>query len=240
MKSDVAIVIDTNSNYSDVWAPCFGRLEKYAKGIKKYAFTDTTTGAIEIPQDIESIIYDNTESYRNQFLSCIRQVKEKYIIYTSEDYILFNSVNQEEIEQISVLLDNTDYSFCKFIKGPEKTIHYKDNLYIIDQQDQNFFAQQASLWVTRDFEKIFDSAPAQNTRMQHEPQGSSICRSLGIKGLQHYSGANKRGLHHYDSNIFPCVATAVVKGHWNVSEYPVEMSDIVKEFEIDISLRGWR
>ena len=145
MKSDVAIVIDTNSNYSDVWAPCFGRLEKYAKGIKKYAFTDTTTGAIEIPQDIESIIYDNTESYRNQFLSCIRQVKEKYIIYTSEDYILFNSVNQEEIEQISVLLDNTDYSFCKFIKGPEKTIHYKDNLYIIDQQDQNFFAQQASL-----------------------------------------------------------------------------------------------
>ena len=240
MKDNIVLIIDTNSNYSDVWEPCFGRLEKHAKGIKKYAFTDTRHGVIDIPDDIHTVIYDNGESYRNQLLSCLQQVKEEYIIYTSEDYILFEDVKQAEIEKISVILDETDYSFCKFIKGPERTFSYRDQIYIIDQNDPNLFAQQASLWNTRDFQKVFEAAPAENTRMQHEPGGSDICRRLGLKGLQHYSGTKKRGLHHHDSNIFPCIATAVVKGLWNVSEYPSEMSEVVKEYDINLNKRGFR
>tara|TARA_R110002124_G_scaffold44797_2_gene136060 strand:+ start:76 stop:798 length:723 start_codon:yes stop_codon:yes gene_type:complete len=237
---NIALIIDTNSNYSDVWAPCFGRLERYAKGIKKYAFTDTPSGITDIPSDVTPITYDNSESYRNQLLSCLKQIEEKYIIYTSEDYILFNQVHVSAIDKISIVLDGTDYSFCKFIKGPEQTTHYQNDLYIIDQSDQNFFAQQASLWNTRDFQKVFEEAPPGNTRMQHEPGGSAICRKLGLKGLQHYSGTQRRGMHHHDSEIFPCIATAVVKGLWNMSEYPSEMSDVVREYNIDLNLRGWR
>ena len=240
MSRDVALIVDTNSNYSDVWAPCFGRLEKYAKDIKKYAFTDTPEGVTFIPQDVTPIVYDNEESYRNQFLSCLEQIEEEYIIYTSEDYLLYDHVDLKKIRDISLVLDQTGYSFCKFIKGPEKTTHYKDNLFIIDQEDTNFFAQQASIWKTRDFQKVFETAPPENTRMQHEPQGSSICRSLGLKGFQYYSGTNKRGMYHYDSEIYPCIATAVVKGVWNVSEYPDEMIEVVKEFKINLNDRGWQ
>mgnify|MGYP003120765156 FL=1 len=240
MREDLALIIDTNSNYSDVWAPCFGRLEKHAKGIKKYAFTDTASGEIEIPEDITPVLYDNNASYRNQLLSCLKQIEEKYILYTSEDYILFNDVNKDEIESISKILDETDYSFCKFIKGPEKTTPYKDNIYIIDESDPNFFAQQASLWKTRDFQKVFEAAPSENTRMQHEPGGSEICRKLGLKGLQHYSGTEKRGVLHHDSEIFPCIATAVVKGLWNMTEYPSEMTDVITEYNINLHKRGWR
>ena len=235
--NNIALIIDTNSNYSDVWIPCFTRLERYVQGIKKYAFTDTEK---DIPEDIIPIIYDNSESYRNQFLSCIKQVTEKYIIYTSEDYILYDRVQQERIKEVTEVLDETEFSFCKFIKGPEKTSSYSGNLFEIDPVDSNFFAQQASIWKTRDFEKIFETAPSTNTRMQHEPGGSAICRELGFTGLQYYSNTKKRGLHHYDSEIFPCIATAVVKGLWNMTEYPVEMTDVVKEFNIDLRSRGWR
>lgn len=237
MKDNIALIIDTNSNYSDVWAPCFGRLEKYAKGVKKYAFTDTASG---IPDDIEPLIYDNALSYRNQFLSCIKQVKEEYIIYTSEDYILYAPVQQDQIEKISEVLDDTGYDFCKFIKGPEATTSFKGDLYIINEQSKNFFAQQASIWRTRSFERVFEAAPSESTRMQHEPQGSHLCRSLGIKGMQHYSGTPKRGTHHYDSSIFPCIATAVVKGLWNISEYPQEMSEMMNEYKINYQTRGYR
>lgn len=237
MKENIALIIDTNSNYSDVWPPCFGRLRKHIPSVKKYAFTDRKEG---IPSDIIPILYDNNESYRNQFLSCIKQVSEEYIIYTSEDYILFDDVNIREIEKISEVLDKTEYSFCKFIKGPEDTRYLKDDLFIIDQDSSNFFAQQASLWNTRDFQKIFEAAPSNNTRMQHEPQGSDLCRQLGIKGLQHYVGNPKRGIFHHDSKIFPCIATAVVKGLWNLSEYPEEMKYIGKEYKINYSVRGWR
>jgi hypothetical protein len=76
--------------------------------------------------------------------------------------------------------------------------------------------------------------------MQHEPGGSDICRQLGIRGLQHYGGNPKRGLQHYDSTVYPCIATAVVKGVWNISEYPEEMKSIINEFNIDCRKRGWR
>ena len=42
-------------------------------------FTDTTSGIVEVPDNIIPIIYDNSESYRNQFLSCIKQIEEEYI-----------------------------------------------------------------------------------------------------------------------------------------------------------------
>lgn len=237
MRKDLALIVDTNSNYSDVWAPCFGRLDMYAPQIKKYVFTDTEN---DIPENYTPITYDNDVSYRNQLLSCLKQVKEKYIIYTSEDYILYNIVQLRKIEEICSFLDETDYSFCKFIKGPEYTYKLKDNLYEIDKGDPNLFAQQASVWTTRDFEKVFETSPSENTRMQHEPGGSKICRQLGITGLQHYSGTKKRGIHHYDSNIYPCIATAVVKGKWNMTEYPQELKQVMEEFNIDPSDRGWR
>ena len=144
------------------------------------------------------------------------------------------------IEDITHTLDETEYSFCKFIKGPETTAAYQDNLYIIDPEDANFFAQQASLWDTRAFESVFETAPPGNTRMQQEPQGSSICRELGITGLQYYSGSPKRGLFHYDSTIYPCIATAVTKGLWNISEYYDEMFEMFKEYNINYKTRGYR
>ena len=38
--NDIALIVDTHSNYSDVWEPCFHRLDRYCNDIKKYAFTD--------------------------------------------------------------------------------------------------------------------------------------------------------------------------------------------------------
>lgn len=240
MIDNIALIIDTNSNYSDIWKPCFGRMNKYVSGIRKYAFTDTPHGDVDIPDNVTPIIYNNTSSYRNQFLSCIKQIEEEFIIYTSEDYILYDYVQMSTIKEISKVINDGGFSFCKFIKGPEKTSHYKDNLYFIDRNDPNFFAQQASLWKTENFMKVFETAPSENTRMQHEPMGSSICRDLNYTGLQYFSNTNKRGIFHYDSEVYPCVVTAVVKGLWNVSEYPKEMSEIVKEYNIDLRERGWR
>ena len=237
--NDIALIVDTHSNYSDVWEPCFHRLDRYCNNIKKYAFTDN---AYNIPKNIVPITYDNNLSYRDQFLSCIKQVQEKYILYTSEDYILYDYVKLDEIQSLCKILTDTNYNFVKLIKGHENVIPFRDynNLFEIDPNDANFFAQQASVWNTRDFENIFSTAPKENTRMQHEPMGSEICRRLGYRGLQYYSGSRKRGIVHYDSSIYPYIATAVVKGQWNLSEYYLEMLEIFQEYHIDPTIRGTR
>jgi hypothetical protein len=206
MNKEIALVIDTNSRYGDVWDACFGRLEKhFPKTIKKYVFTDSVD--YEFQENYQQINYDDTDSYRNQFLSCIKQVAEPYFLYTSEDYILYDDVSLEKIDSfVETLKKDPVFSFIKLIRGPEfllgkfKPDEHSD-LFIIDPKDGNFFAQQASVWKTADFTKVFESSPPQNGRMQQEPGGSAICRSLGFQGLQCYNGESLRGICHHDSSV---------------------------------------
>ena len=62
---------------------------------------------------------------------------------------------------------------------------------------------------------------------------------MNMQGLFCYYGEDKRGLYHYDSKVFPHISTALVKGRWNMSEYPQEMTELIKEYKINIMNRGW-
>jgi hypothetical protein len=46
------------------------------------------------------------------------------------------------------------------------------------------------------------------------------------------------GTLHRSSEIYPYIATAVVKGKWNFSEYQLELEAIFEEYSIDPELRG--
>ena len=245
--NNIALVIDTNSRYSDVWAPCFGRLKQFCPNtIKKYVcvdkgFEQRKHTVCSIPDGFATILYDDNQTYRNQFLYCLKQIEEEFILYTSEDYILFNFVDEEKIKYILDVLSQGSFSFVKLTKGPEEVSLYNghDNLFVIDPNSNNFFAQQAAIWRTRDFQYIFEASPPSNGRMEQEPGGSAVCRSIGLnKGLQYYDSEQKRGLFHYDSSVFPHIATAIVKGKWNMSEYPSELRKVIDEYQIDINIRG--
>jgi len=55
--------------------------------------------------------------------------------------------------------------------------------------------------------------------------------------VYYYNGEPKRGGHH-DSSIYPYIATAVVKGKWNLSEYKNELLPLLNEHNIVIENRG--
>jgi hypothetical protein len=239
MIDNLALVIDSTSKYSDAWPLYFGGLNNFfPDNIKKYLFTDKywDVGC----DNIQPVLYKNKDSYRNQFLNCLKQVNEKYIIYNSEDYILYNNTNIDEIEFLIDTLEINPYSFVKFIKGPEHTTPTDHpNIHIIDQSDVNLFAQQAALWKTKSLIDIFENSPPNNGRMQQEPGGSLICRKLGITGLQYHSGLEtKRGIYHWDSEIYPCTATAISKGKWNLSEYQEILNPLLKKYKINPNIRG--
>ena len=43
---------------------------------------------------------------------------------------------------------------------------------------------------------------------------------------------------HWDSKTFPYIATAIVKGKWNLSEYKQELGMILSSYKIDLGARG--
>ena len=43
---------------------------------------------------------------------------------------------------------------------------------------------------------------------------------------------------HYDSEIVPYIASALVKGKWNMSEYSKELIPLIDKYNININERG--
>lgn len=246
---DVALIINTISKNYDVWEAFFKQLEKHVSSdffSKKYVFLDDDLGLI--PDDFEILKYDPNVLYRSQFLSCIEQVEEKFCVYISEDYILYDNMDEKKVSSfVDVLLSNDDISFIRFMRGGVYDQDYKkydENLFYLHNDKDYFYTNQAALWKTETLKKIHFMGPElhianKDWQNSFEYQASKVCRELNIQGLFSYYGESKRGLYHYDSIIFPHISTALVKGKWNMSEYSKEMTNIVKKYNINIMKRGW-
>jgi hypothetical protein len=61
---------------------------------------------------------------------------------------------------------------------------------------------------------------------------------MNLKGLYYYADEPKRGQSHYDSSIFPYIASALVGGKWNLREYEQELVELIDKYKIDIEIRG--
>ena len=56
--------------------------------------------------------------------------------------------------------------------------------------------------------------------------------SVGV-GYTYFRGDEQlRGQAHYDSHIFPFIATAIVKGKWNNLEYSSELDVLFDEYDV--------
>lgn len=246
--NDICLIVNTISKNSDIWDAFFDRIELHFEDNffdKKYVFLDDDLK--KIPKDYEIIKYEKNNVYREQFSSCIKDVKQKYCIYISEDYILYNDVDTKKILNFKTILENNNFSFIRFSRGGvydgpfEK---FGDNLFFVPIDKDYFYTNQAALWKTSDLRLVHEKGPNlhianKDWQNSFEFQATKTCRELKMKGLFCFYGEKKRGLYHYDSSIFPHISTALVKGKWNMSEYPKEMAKIIKQYSIDLMKRGW-
>ena len=253
MGSRIALVVNTISKNKDVWNMFFDRLEKHIPSgffNKKYVFVDEGEYP-DIPADYEVLFYNSHEMYRDQFVSCIDKVEEEFCVYISEDYILYQDIQDDIIHQFEEVLDtHKDLSFVRFIRGgvidqlsPQYKSEVCDSLHHLYNYLQYFYTNQAALWRTRDLEKIHVHGPnyhiaGMDYSKQFEPEATKTCFQLGIQGVYCYYGEDKRGIYHYDTVVWPHISTALVKGKWNLSEYPHEMQRAFEEYNIDPSKRG--
>lgn len=245
------LVVNTHSSCSDLWKIFYDQVKKYFSEVGTiYFFTDSGESQIKrIDPNIKVISYAGHPTYRDQFLHCIKQVPEKYMIYANEDYFLYDDVDWKKIlEVVEVLEQNEKLSFVKLMKGPEITdssnsYRQYENLYALDNNSSLFYSMGAALWKTRDKEKIYELSPPMHiadkgNMPQFESHAHEICKSLNMQGCVYYEGEDKRGMYHHDSNIFPYIASALVKGKWNVKEYPIELNRIFNQYKVDYNKRG--
>lgn len=241
---NTAIVMYSHSDYSDVWPIFIGQTDKYFKDAKKYIFTDSSSECV--PHNWQVVLYDADSSYDRRVQSCLEQVSEEYVIFHHEDMPLYEKPRYDLLDAYRGILENESdkVSYIKLIKGglfTEEHPHqrfkpYKD-LYMIPHDPNFIFAVQPSMWRTEDLLTVYSETDIDHIH-EFETMASQVCKQLDIFGLYCYHGENKRGIFHWDSSVYPYIATAIVKGKWNISEYEDELSALLQEYEISAENRG--
>ena len=242
IMDDIALVVNTHSSCSDVWPMFFDRLKKHFPNKKVYVISDIKEG---LPSYCHVLKYSEDDDYRTQFLKGIKQVSEEFCINFNEDYIFYSDVDKDKLQYcFDYLKKNENLSFVRLFRGIEyEEPEIAPNIYLMNNQNMWFFSQMSSLWRTRDLEVIHEHSPKSGMAFkkagpQMELVGNDTCRKLNTKGVFYYAGEPKRGIHHHDSSVLPFIASAIVKGKWNLSEYPAELGSMLEEYGINPNIRG--
>jgi len=232
------IVMYSHSSYSDAWEMFCGQIEKYfPKDIKRYAFVDKYDN---LPENWQIINYDDSLSYNKRVASCLEKINEEYLIFHHEDMPLYDKPDLQFLEDKKNLMSERNIDYIKLLKGgnmglPE--IKYSDVLYELPKNGDCYFSVQPSLCKKDSIELIYKNCDIDHIH-DFEPKAHIMSILLNHKNLYYYDNEPQRGLCHWDSKIYPYVATAIVKGKWNYSEYSLELSSLHKEYKIDKNIRG--
>ncbi len=242
--TNFCIIVNTVSTCRDLWDMFFGQMEKHYPNNTIYVFTDDGNG---IPNACRVILYNKKDNFRTQYLKCLKSVNEDFVLYLNEDYILYDDVQANIMnEYLSILSQDGAISFIRLTRGANFTaVPYKDrnDLYYLDNKADFFFSQTTTIWKRTALEKIHEMGPdlhiaGKRTKLQFEVEANKVCAALDMQGLVSYHHEPQRGVVHYDSNVFPYIATALVKGKWNLGEYEKELMPLLAAYRIDYKKRG--
>lgn len=225
-------VVYTHSNCSDLWEMFIKQNQKH---IGWPIFFITNEIIPNFPEDSQ-YVYKDSDNYSDVWIAVLNKINSEFFIYLQEDFILYADANIRKINEYTEVLKNSNYSFVRLIKSGEVNEKVGDTLYEISSNNQFVFAMQTSIWKTKDYIQLLQNV--------HEEKWLETSRYMeymsknNIKGLSHYDNEPKRGGNHWDSNVYPYIATALVKGKWITSEYSKELILILNEYNININKRG--
>jgi hypothetical protein len=225
-------VVYTHSNCSDLWDMF---IKQNRKHIGWPIFFITNQLIPNFPLDSQ-YIYNEEDNYSDIWISVLKKINTDFFIYLQEDFILYDDVNIKKINEYTEILKNSDYSFVRLIKSGEVNNKITDTLFEISSNNKFVFAMQTTIWKTNDYINILENVHEKKwleTNKYYEYMSKN-----NIKGLCHYDNELKRGNNHYDSNVYPYIATALVKGKWIMSEYKNELTKLLIDNNINQNKRG--
>jgi len=232
------IVVYTHTDVVDVWKPFFGQTEKYLNDFKKVIFVNKNNE--DIPSDYQIIIYDDTKNYRERLLHCLEAIDDEYFVFHHEDMFLYGEPDiQRILDYTKYLNSNFEMSFIKLIRGGVSVGESDRNIPQLKKITNKFdyiFAIQPCIWKKHKLIEMISHCHGADI-WDFEVKAQEACRLRGILGWYVDDGGIQRGKYHWDSKVYPYVATAVVKGRWNTREYPKELSLIFEEYNVDLSKR---
>ena len=227
---ELNILLYTHTDYKDVWPPFFGQLKKYLPEAKITVLVNKNDS--DIPSDCITITYDDSKIYTERLKEGMDKLTCNEFLFIHEDMYLYDRPNVSIIEKYMGYIQSKKVDSIKLIYvGGNDTTSSLDSTLILNQYSK--FSIQPTLISKEIFQNKLNSLqPLTIYELENNIQNS------GNDFMCKIGGEIKRGSGHYDSLVFPYIATAIVRGKWNYLEYKNELESILTEYNIDKNNRG--
>lgn len=249
LSTRVCSVVYSHSDYSDIWPLYFEQSKLHSRTIgPKFLFVNKHM--TNIPSDYSQIVYDDNQSYPNRLIHCLSELKLRgfeVCLFEHEDMVLYNDVSYSNIKQaINLTLKGkgkflrSGFDCIRLIKASNSysiKLPGFDSIFWMLPFSKWLFSVQPTIWKIDSFIKMLSFHKNDNI-WQLETKAQKTCRKLKFKCGYLHSKGKKSGKHHWDNSIYPYVATAIVKGKWNFSEYSDILKPLLKKLGIDENKRG--
>ncbi|QLY27042.1 hypothetical protein [Bdellovibrio sp. KM01] len=249
-STTVCTVMYSHTDYSDVWPLYFGQLKKHRPNLgTNFVFVNKHSDLV--PEGFEQVIFDDKQSYPERLLHCFGELKKRgfeYCLFEHEDMPLVADIDYKQIETAINLLIRRKHprilmkglDSIRLIKASQSfsvPVLRRKNIYRMLPISKWLFSVQPTLWNIDAFIALLSKHKG-NTIWELEQKAQKTCRKLNLRcGYMHRNGV-KRGTHHWDNNIYPYIATAIVKGKWNFKEYKQELQTLLPQYGINANARG--
>jgi hypothetical protein len=229
MGINAPIIVYTHTDMKDIWPMFFGQLKKYIGDTKVYVAVNEDDTQIS---DYIRIIYDDKKEYTERWKEILDKIEEETFMFMHEDMILFDKLNFELLQKYIGYVSNEVVDSVKLIlAGSEFAQSSIDSTLVTNEYSK--FSIQPTITRKSIFKEKVNNVSSLNI-WQFEEAISITGKDFMVK----IGGERKRGIYHYDSLVFPYIATAINKGKWNLNEYTKELNPMFEEYNINPFERG--
>lgn len=219
------IIVYTHSDVDWVWPHWYKQTKTYLNDYEKVMFVNTTPNKKE---NYDYIEYDDTLTYTKRVVSCLEHMNdEEVIIFHHEDMFLYDTPDLNLLNEYKKLITQDKVHLIKLLRNGDNLSSHPSHPSLYYNPSNLFFAIQPTIIKVKTLKEIYSNTPG-NTIWEFEANAMKSSLSFKYVSCFAYDQGNKRGRNHWDSNIYPYVATAVVKGKWNLNEYSHELNTILE------------
>lgn len=230
----------THTDCADVWPIYFRQMRRFFNlGMEHMVAVDQIDD--RLPAYVRPIVYNDALPYPQRLMSCLELLSEfDYVFFDHEDMFLYDAPDRYELQAYYSYLTSGALDHIRMIKGGDCKIEQVEGiptLFRLDLRSKWIFSIQPSFWKRTVLLAVLKENPNVNI-WDFEMKSQKAVKKLKLKAGFSYREGAKRGLHHFDNDIYPYIATAIVKGKWNLGEYREELGSLLQEHGIEPLVRG--
>ena len=231
------ILVYTHTDVDWVWPYWFKQADKFLSDYDKIMLVNDARKVNR--EDYQVIEYSDKNKYTTRVVEALDKLHpEEVVMFHHEDMFLYDNPNHKLIAELSDLVKEDKAHFIKLIRvGDIKETHLHTSL--SENPSNLLFAIQPTICKVKNLREVYANTKGETIWQFEEMSTETIIDKEFLTYYTFTEGDELRGSAHYDSAIYPYVATAVVKGKWNKAEYPEELRNIFDEHERESRPTHW-